>query len=120
MLQNLQHAHRPLTTAELLPGLWVEQVIETKSQTGNYSNPGLLASDRREPARLVLWVVKPGGLVRSYFILGPGDVRDDSFPVHEVWPIDPDYFTAESRELLIAYAERSVYNPERSEFEINP
>ncbi|MEO3852590.1 hypothetical protein ABGB09_34070 [Streptomyces sp. B8F3] len=119
-MQNLQHAHRPLTTAELIPGLWAEQVIETKSWTGNYSNPGLLATDRREPARLVLWVPKPNGLVRPHFILGPGDARDESFPVHEVWPIDPDYFTTQSRALLIAYAEQSVYNPELGEFEIRP
>lgn len=125
-LLKLQTTYRPLTTAELLPGLWVEQIVESRSE--NYSNPGLLAFDRRleeyaspdapETHRLVLWVPKPGGLVRSHFVLGPGYARDDSFPCHEMWPIDPDYFAPDVRELLKQYAEHAVYNRERGEFEI--
>lgn len=117
-LRDLQRTYRPLTTAELIPGLWVEQIVETESRCGNYSTPGLLAADRREPARLVLWASRGGGLVRSHFVLGPSYPRDDSMPVHEIWPVDPDFFSPEQQELLTAYAEQAVYNRDIGEFEI--
>ncbi|MEV7902114.1 hypothetical protein [Streptomyces anulatus] len=123
---TLQRTYRPLTTAELVPGLWVEQIIETKS--GNFSNPGLLAIDRRleqhvregvvEDHRIVLWTPLRGGTARSHFVLGPGYPRDDRFPTHEVWPIDPEYFAPDVRSLLAAFADRAVYNPTRGEFEV--
>lgn len=122
----IQRSYRPLTRAELVPGLWVEQIVETKS--GNYSNPGLLAVDRRleahvregavEDHRIVLWTPQHGGTARSHFVLGPGYPRDDRFPTHEVWPIDPEHFAPDVRSLLEAFADRAVYNPDRGEFEI--
>ncbi|MGW3867290.1 hypothetical protein ACWEDZ_38410 [Streptomyces sp. NPDC005047] len=116
-LSALQETFRPLTVGELLPGLWVERIVE--SRAGNYSRPGLLAADRREPDRIVLWTPIGPGRCRSHFVLGPGHGRDDSLPMHEVWPIDPEFFPAEVRNLLSAFADRAVYNRSTGEFEIS-
>ncbi|MFF8283300.1 hypothetical protein ACF06W_11325 [Streptomyces albus] len=115
-LRRLQQTYRPLTKAELLPGLWAELIVETPS--GLYGRSGLLAVDRREPSRLLLWSLQTSETARAYFVLGPSDARDDSMPTHEVWPIDPEFLTESERELLHAFARQSAYNPDLGEYEV--
>ncbi|MEU7318362.1 hypothetical protein [Streptomyces sp. NPDC007083] len=115
MLRFPQQSGRPLTKAELLPGLWVERAT---GKYGQWSRDGLLALDLREPRRVVMWSLHTVSQGRAHLVLGPAEPRDASMPVHEIRPLDPGRFSAEQRELLTAYADRSVYNHEIGEFEI--
>ncbi|MBL1115380.1 hypothetical protein JK364_23705 [Streptomyces sp. 110] len=75
--RHLQRAARPLTCAELMPGLWVEIFYTNKNGVVVHTRKGLLAINQREPERLVLWNTE-SGRPDSKLVLGPSDIRDDS------------------------------------------
>ncbi|MFV0135549.1 hypothetical protein ACLGIH_20395 [Streptomyces sp. HMX87] len=118
-VRELQQVDRPLTTAELVPGLWVRMQYVNAVGKPAGSRVGLLAEDYREPDRLVLWsYVYDGFPPGANLVLGPTFGRDREMPTHEMRPVDPSRFREQERAQIAAYAERGRWNRDKCRWEL--